>query len=329
MRRCVAEHTLLCPLRATFWLPAVLLAVACSSSPSQSQPTARPPAASPIAEIVSALESGASKLRDKTVAVTEFSELRGGIYVPSAQGRLLAERITTELVNTSTIDVVERAQLDKVLSELRLNLSGLVDEHSTTSAGKLLGVDAIVTGTLTPVGEETEIHCRMVQVENGRILAAITTRAIFPLTSQADVRARNRPHSSPPELSPEAALDNHDRVAVLYETLFLEGRLEDLKRATSSALLAPPGNALASLYHALLLREANRPAQAQEYLRHALDSALREPRPGQAIRLLCGTLLRVNRPFLARRMLLWALTERPQLRSEPAMQDLLRLFEIR
>jgi tetratricopeptide (TPR) repeat protein len=304
-----------------------LLAVACSSSPSQPQPTVRPP--SPIAEIISALESGASKLRDKTVAVAEFSELHGGIYVPSAQGRLLAERITTELVNTSTIDVVERAQLDKVLSELRLNLSGLVDEHSTTSVGKLLGVEAIVIGTLTPVGKETEIHCRMVQVENGRILAAVTTREILPLAPQADDRAKNAPRSSSPEPSLESALGDHDRVAVLYEALFLEGRFEDLQRATSSALLTPPGNALALLYQALLLREANQPAQAQEYLRNALDYALREPRHAQAIRLLCGTLFRVNRPFLARRMLLWAITKQPQLRSDPAMQDLLRRFEIR
>jgi hypothetical protein len=53
---------------------------------------------------------------------------------------------------------VERAQLDAVRRELGLQYSGDVDDASAVSLGKFLGAQAVITGSLTPLGGD---NCRV------------------------------------------------------------------------------------------------------------------------------------------------------------------------
>jgi curli biogenesis system outer membrane secretion channel CsgG len=46
------------------------------------------------------------------------------------------------------IDVVERAQLDNVMKEQALSLGGVTESDKTIAAGKILAVDALITGTV-------------------------------------------------------------------------------------------------------------------------------------------------------------------------------------
>jgi formylglycine-generating enzyme required for sulfatase activity/TolB-like protein len=114
------------------------------------------------------------KLKRKTIAVIEYSELRGQEHVHSASGRLLAERLTTELVKSGQVEVIERSQLQKVMNELKLESSGMVDEATAKSIGRILGVEAIVTGTMAKTGSDIEIHSRLIRVADGLILSAVT-----------------------------------------------------------------------------------------------------------------------------------------------------------
>lgn len=58
----------------------------------------------------------------------------------------LAEAFTTYLMEAG-FDVMERAQLEKVLAEQKISLSGAVDAGSMSQVGRLAGVRAIVTGS--------------------------------------------------------------------------------------------------------------------------------------------------------------------------------------
>jgi curli biogenesis system outer membrane secretion channel CsgG len=60
-------------------------------------------------------------------------------------GLSLSEAFTTYLMDAG-FDVIERAQLEAVLSEQKTSLSGLTDE-TLTRVGKLAGVRAVVTGS--------------------------------------------------------------------------------------------------------------------------------------------------------------------------------------
>ena len=90
-------------------------------------------------------------------------------------GNYLTERITNELYATGLVKVVERAQLGKVIEELALTQGGAFDENSAKRVGRLLGVDAIVTGTYAELGSHTvEINSRIVNVETGEVLGVGT-----------------------------------------------------------------------------------------------------------------------------------------------------------
>ncbi len=57
----------------------------------------------------------------------------------------LADYITTYLVNTGSIEVVDRAHLYEILKEQNLSLSGRIDTTSAVKLGKLLGASALIT----------------------------------------------------------------------------------------------------------------------------------------------------------------------------------------
>jgi hypothetical protein len=63
---------------------------------------------------------------------------------------------TTSLteVNDPFIKVVDRSDIQRILDEQRLGLSGVVDEKTAVSAGKLMGAQAVLMGTLIDYREE-------------------------------------------------------------------------------------------------------------------------------------------------------------------------------
>ncbi|MDD5067350.1 MAG: FlgO family outer membrane protein [bacterium] len=113
------------------------------------------------------------KLPNRSLAVIEFSHINGN---PVPEGRLLAERIITRLAQYKEIKVVERNKVNKVLEEQNLSLSGLTDSAIMKKIGKILNVDALLTGTLAPVDGYTEINARMIHTETALVLCAIRVK---------------------------------------------------------------------------------------------------------------------------------------------------------
>lgn len=130
--------------------------------------------ASSLKSVAKDLAKGMSSFKSKRIAVLPFPYHDGGI---SSGSSIVSERLTTLLVGRKGISVVERALLDKMLSEMKLENTGVTDAASTQKIGSVLGVDAIVTGTLIDLENgETEVNARLIRTETGEILAAATTR---------------------------------------------------------------------------------------------------------------------------------------------------------
>lgn len=105
-----------------------------------------------------------------SIAVVGFSYSDGR---DSKDGVVIAERVSTELVKLNKSPVVERKELEKVLNELRLQHTGLIDQNSSKDIGKMLGATSIIIGTLTELpGNSIEMHIRIVEVETGKMLKA-------------------------------------------------------------------------------------------------------------------------------------------------------------
>jgi curli biogenesis system outer membrane secretion channel CsgG len=71
-------------------------------------------------------------------------------------GKGIPDLLVTDLVKNGTYSIIERKMLDKIMAEQNFSNSQRADPTSAAKIGKLLGVDAIVTGSITQFGNETK-----------------------------------------------------------------------------------------------------------------------------------------------------------------------------
>jgi TolB-like protein len=95
------------------------------------------------------------------LAVTDDPELK-------PLGTALAELLTTDLSQTDRLTVVERAQVQALLTELSLGESGRVDPATAARSGRLLGAANLVQGRVEPSGSDLSVQAVVVSVPGGR-----------------------------------------------------------------------------------------------------------------------------------------------------------------
>jgi curli biogenesis system outer membrane secretion channel CsgG len=96
----------------------------------------------------------------KRVAVMNFdyATVQGGVAAIFGTnqdiGKGIADLLVDKFVNDGTYSVIERKALDKIIAEQNLSNSDRADPLSAAKIGKLLGVDAIVVGSITQFGRD-------------------------------------------------------------------------------------------------------------------------------------------------------------------------------
>src|SRR5882672_2121646 len=110
-------------------------------------------------------------------------------YGANRLGTSASDVLITELAKSNRFIVVERDKLEHLMAEQKLGLSGAVDPNTAAKMGKILGLNAIVTGAISQFGEETEgseylitqsksqvvkctVDIRVVDAETGQVLYA-------------------------------------------------------------------------------------------------------------------------------------------------------------
>jgi hypothetical protein len=78
-------------------------------------------------------------------------------------------RLESAIVSGGKLVVVDRANLDKIREEQGFQLSGEVDDESAKSIGKLLGAGAIVTGSLTDLGDVYSLTLKAINIETATV----------------------------------------------------------------------------------------------------------------------------------------------------------------
>ena len=71
-------------------------------------------------------------------------------------GKGISDLLVTYLVKDGSYSVIERKALDKIMAEQNFSNSDRANPTSAAKIGKLLGVDAIVVGSITQFGNETK-----------------------------------------------------------------------------------------------------------------------------------------------------------------------------
>jgi TolB-like protein len=87
-------------------------------------------------------------------------------------GKIVSEMLTTSFVNSGSFKIIEREQLQKVVQEFQLSQSGIIDTSYAKQIGKITGADAIITGSVTKIGNDLRLDARIIDVESGIILTA-------------------------------------------------------------------------------------------------------------------------------------------------------------
>ena len=82
------------------------------------------------------------------------------------------DSLITALSHVPEFVVVDRATIDQVLKEQAFQQTGLVDPATSMKLGKLLGVQAIISGRVQVAGDRVRLSASFIEAETGRVRRA-------------------------------------------------------------------------------------------------------------------------------------------------------------
>jgi TolB-like protein len=108
----------------------------------------------------------------KNIAIMTLKNA-SGITQPEAE--LISDRLSVELFNTGKVNVMERNQMQDILKEQGFQQSGTcTDEACLVEMGQLLGVKALVSGSIGKLGSMYLINLRLINVQTAQITHVVS-----------------------------------------------------------------------------------------------------------------------------------------------------------
>jgi len=135
-------------------------------------------------QIISSLEVQ----KTNKIAVIEFPNLEGNV---TGLGKYLEEELTTRLFRTGKFQIIERQLMNKMMEEQKLSATGLIDEKTASKFGRILGVDALATGTLAELHTSVKANARLIAVETGTVFAVASVN--IPINKEVEVLLGKKP----------------------------------------------------------------------------------------------------------------------------------------
>ena len=223
---------------------------------------------------VIAIAAGSRKI--KRVAIVPFTGPRGA---SSYSGSIVSERLVIQILARGELDLVERRLLDKVLEEQRLGVFGIMDQDTVKELGKVLGVDAILTGSIVELrNDRVEINARLIHTQTAQVLAADTTRVAKDWEDRPIGEDMSTWIVPVPELTDDF-MKKSGGTTCLSRVDAVERRLLDFKARYWSERLKDPSFTLRSLKRnpGSEIRDEDTRKQFFILLRERYDSASRSP----------------------------------------------------
>ncbi len=120
----------------------------------------------------------ASAAGKKRVAILELTAKNA----PQTYAEIVRDILEVNLHKTGTFEVLERNQMNVILKEQGLQVSGCVDTSCAVEIGKVLSADMVVVGSLFKI-QNYSISVKLVDVKNSNIIVADTEK----VDSEADI----------------------------------------------------------------------------------------------------------------------------------------------
>ncbi|MFN0197696.1 MAG: DUF4350 domain-containing protein [Planctomycetaceae bacterium] len=169
-----------------------------------------------------------------------------------------ADMLQSSLGAIEGVRLVERAQIENILKEQKLSLSGLVDPQTAVQVGQLLQAERLLVGSFLEVGTDLGIQVRLVDTQSGSVVAServsgpreqfaelledLTLKILSDLLLKPANDTKSLVQAALPARSMEAAIH-----MATGQRLVSEGRDPQSVEAYQQVLLLEPGNIIAHL----------------------------------------------------------------------------------
>lgn len=105
------------------------------------------------------------------LAVVDFTDLNGNV---TELGRFISEEMSVALADISTdLVIVDRTHLKSIIKEHKLSSTGIINPDTARELGKISGVDALITGSLTPFDEKVRIIVKVLNTNTAKIIGTV------------------------------------------------------------------------------------------------------------------------------------------------------------
>ena len=92
-----------------------------------------------------------------------------GNNISDGEVKALTDRLRAELFKTKHFKVIEREMMQEVMKEQGFQQSGCTTDECMVEIGRLIGVEKIIGGSISKVGNVYSVSSRIVNVETGEI----------------------------------------------------------------------------------------------------------------------------------------------------------------
>jgi curli biogenesis system outer membrane secretion channel CsgG len=157
--------------------------------------------------LVCALAAPAESADKIRIGMIKFESKAEG--VEDRQAEIITDIFTNVLYNSKNISVMERAEIEEVGRELKLNMSGLVSRETAVQIGKIKGLQYMIMGAVTELSKRNrggalppifgvsgtlglsdvtayaKIDIRIIDVETTEVVEAFSERGMSKNSSQA------------------------------------------------------------------------------------------------------------------------------------------------
>lgn len=106
----------------------------------------------------------------KSIAVSTF-DITGGA-VSSEEAEAITELFISELVATGKVNVVDRANFDKIIKEMKFQSSDWSNSEKTAALGNAVNANMVVRGQIIKLGSKMYLSSTIIDVKTANVLSS-------------------------------------------------------------------------------------------------------------------------------------------------------------
>lgn len=126
------------------------------------------------------INSGGKLKNGTKLAVLPFIHTNGQF---SEFSTYFASELVSAMFKLKTVQPMELSRSEAILNEIKLGLTGLMDDSTAARAGKVKGVEALLVGEMAEISGSIVINARIVSATTGEVLSS----ANIKLKKNADI----------------------------------------------------------------------------------------------------------------------------------------------